>query len=449
MSILVVGLNHDNAPLSIRESLAFEREERKQLILKLKNIFGIHECVILTTCNRVEIYALTEKEFLQVGENILKKSLCEKAGADSYLIAGALYVKREHEAVRHLFRVVCGLDSMIIGETQILGQVKQAFFESMETGGTGPVFNRLFKQAITMAKKAHTETAISEQPVSVGYAAVQLLQQQCGSLAEKKVAVLGAGAMGQLAIKHLIAAGCTDLFIVNRTFKKAIAVAEQFSGTACQFDQRLAVIKEIDILVCAAETDHFLIEYEEMANIIRTRKKRPLHIVDLGVPRNVDLSVSSIANVYLFDVDHLNGIVQFNVQQRRDVARKITDMIAKDVASFYSWIHLLEVNPVISELKKKSVQIQEEAFRQIENKLPSLSEREKRVIYKYAKMIASQMTHQPVIKMKEILAETSGSKREEYLQLFTRLFTSEKSEEEPRNPFGDGALKELFQETGS
>ncbi|WP_164525450.1 glutamyl-tRNA reductase [Siminovitchia acidinfaciens] len=446
MAILVVGLNHNSAPLQIREQLHFSEEEKKLLEIKLTSSFSILECIVLSTCNRTEIYAVTDSPYL--AEGIIKNHLLQKAAKHSKTAAKSLYVKVNDGAVTHLFNVVCGLDSLVVGETQILGQVKEAFFQSQKDGCTGTLFNRLFKQAITIGKRAHTITGISKQAVSVSYAAIQLLKQHITRLNQKQTLIIGAGEMSKLAAKHLQSEGCTKLIFANRTFDRVQELAGLFDGSACPLEDSFGLMEKVDIVICSVSKRDYLLQSAGIHDLI-AKRKRPLYLIDLGVPRNVDPKIAGFENVHLYDIDHLNGVIESNSRRRLEESHKIKVMIKEELTDFKHWKKTLPVTALIRELQENASRIEREAMRNIENKLPDLTDRDKQIIHKFTKMISNQLIRQPIISMKEIASdEVDQAKKDEYLALASRLLGLES--EIALDPDGDHErINEMFKETGS
>lgn len=418
MHILVIGLNYKTAPVEIRERFAFRDEDKSEAILTLRGTKSIQECVIVGTCNRTEIYAIVDQ--LHTGRHYVKTFLSEWFQIDREEFIDYLYVKENDEAVSHLFRVVCGLDSMVLGETQILGQVRDAFIKSQELKTTGTVFNMLFKQAITIAKRAHSETEIGKNAVSVSYAAIELGKRIFGYFHKKTVLILGAGKMSELTAKHLHTNGVESVIVVNRTYEKAKVLANKFNGLAYTMDELTNALIQSDIVISSTGSDGYVISKEDIQQVMKKRKSRPLFLIDIAVPRDLDPSIHELDNVYLYDIDDLEGIVEANLQERAKEAEKIGVMIGEELSSFKSWLNTLGVVPVISALRQKAISIQEEAVRNIENKLPDLTEQELRIIRKYSKTIVNQLLHDPLIRMKEMAADSNQS-----LDLFVKIFALE------------------------
>lgn len=420
MHILTIGINHKTAPVEIRERFAFQEERMAEALQKLYQTKSILECTIVSTCNRMEIHAVVDQ--LHTGRHFIKGFLSNWFGMEREQFIDYLYIHENEDAVQHLFRVVCGLDSMVLGETQILGQVRDAFLFAQEQGTTGTIFNTLFKQAITLAKKARTETRIGDNAVSVSYAAVELARKIFGSLNGKKVLLVGAGKMSELTATHLHASGVEKVSVVNRTFERARQLADKFSGEAYGMEHLTDVVKEADIMISSTGSKTYVIERNQLEPVMKARRSRPLFMIDIAVPRDLDPDINELENVYLYDIDDLEGIVDANLQERAQEAEKIEFMIAEELIAFQSWLKTLGVIPLITSLREKALDVQEEAVRKIENKLPDLTEQEKRIIRKYTKSMINQLLHDPIVAVKELANE---SDREEKLALFVRVFALE------------------------
>ncbi len=291
---------------------------------------------------------------LHTGRHFVKQFLAKWFDLPVETFSSYLTIREEDEALEHLFKVTAGIDSMVLGETQILGQVKKSFLNGQEIGTTGTVYNQLFKQAVTFAKRAHNETAIGENAVSVSYAAVELAKKIFGSLQRKHVAILGAGKMGELAIENLYGSGVGKVTVINRTFEKAESLAAKFHGEAKSMKELQCSLLEADILITSTGATDFVIDYELMQFVERLRKGKPLFMVDIAVPRDIDPRVGELPNVFLYDIDDLQGIVEANLAERERAAVEITQMINHEVVQFKDWFATLGVVPVISALRKKS-----------------------------------------------------------------------------------------------
>ncbi|MET4561804.1 glutamyl-tRNA reductase [Lysinibacillus parviboronicapiens] len=417
MHTIVVGLNYKSAPVEIREKLSFIESELPQAMEALQKQKSILENVIVSTCNRTEIYAVVDQ--LHTGRHFVKQFLAKWFDLPVETFSSYLTIREEDEALEHLFKVTAGIDSMVLGETQILGQVKKSFLNGQEIGTTGTVYNQLFKQAVTFAKRAHNETAIGENAVSVSYAAVELAKKIFGSLQRKHVAILGAGKMGELAIENLYGSGVGKVTVINRTFEKAESLAAKFHGEAKSMKELQCSLLEADILITSTGATDFVIDYELMQFVERLRKGKPLFMVDIAVPRDIDPRVGELPNVFLYDIDDLQGIVEANLAERERAAVEITQMINHEVVQFKDWFATLGVVPVISALRKKANHIQAETMSSIENKMPDLTDRERKILSKHTKSIINQLLKEPILQAKEM---ANSPKANEQLRLFQQIF---------------------------
>lgn len=428
MHTLVVGLNYKTAPVEIREKLSFIESELPNAMAALKKEKSILEDVIVSTCNRTEIYAVVDQ--LNVGRYYIKQFLAKWFDIPVDQFENHLYIREDDASLHHLFRVTTGIDSMVLGETQILGQVKKSFLEAQEVGSTGTIYNQLFKQAVTFAKRAHSETTINENAVSVSYAAVELAKKIFGSLKNKHVAILGAGKMGELAIQNLYGNGVGKVTVVNRTFEKAELLASKFNGNAKSMRELQCILLEADILISSTGSTDYVIDHELMQFVERLRKGKPLFMVDIAVPRDLDPRIGDLPNVFLYDIDDLQGIVEANLAEREQAAQQITNMIEQEVVQFKDWFATLGVVPVISALRKKANQIQQETMMSIENKMPDLTERERKILNKHTKSIINQLLKEPILQAKEL---ANSPKANQQLQLFQQIFGIEEAVQEEVN----------------
>lgn len=442
MHTLVVGLNYKTAPVEIREKLSFIEAELPNAMAALKKEKSILEDVIVSTCNRTEIYAVVDQ--IHTGRYYIKSFLSKWFDIPIEDFEKHLYIRENDESVEHLFRVASGIDSMVLGETQILGQVRKSFLDAQEIGTTGTIYNRLFKQAITFAKRAHNETTINENAVSVSYAAVELAKKIFGSLSHKHITILGAGKMGELAIENLYGSGVGRVTVVNRTFEKAEALAQKFKGEAKSIKELQCTLLETDILISSTGSTEYVIDYELMQFVERLRKGKPLFLVDIAVPRDIDPRVEDLPNVFLYDIDDLQGIVEANLAERKQAAKQIQEMIGQEVVEFKDWVATLGVVPVISALRKKANTIQLETMKSIENKMPNLTERERKILSKHTKSIINQLLKEPILQAKEIANSPKASQK---LQLYQQIFGIEDlvQEEVRAQQMKNDAAKEIVQ----
>ncbi|WML30533.1 glutamyl-tRNA reductase [Neobacillus sp. OS1-32] len=420
MHILVIGLNYKTAPVEIRERLTFNDTDLVDAMKLLNKKKSILENVILSTCNRTEIYAVVDQ--LHTGRYYIKEFLAEWFGIEQGEFSPFLFIYDGDGAVEHLFKVTCGLHSMVLGETQILGQVRTSFMEAQTNGTTGSVFNHLFKQAITLAKKAHSDTEIGANAVSVSYAAVELAKKIFGSLENKHVVILGAGKMGELAVQNLHGNGVRKVTVINRTFNKAQDLASRFNGEARTMDELQKSLVEADILISSTGAKDFVITKERVSRIEKLRRGKPLFLVDIAVPRDLDPKLAELENVFLYDIDDLEGIVEANLEERKKAAANIMLMIEEEIVEFNQWLSMLGIIPVISALREKALAIQAETMVSLERKLPNLSDRDKKVLSKHTKSIINQMLKDPILQAKELAARPD---REQALDFFMKIFNIE------------------------
>lgn len=450
MHIIAVGLNYRTAPVEIREKFAFDEKMLPLALQQLKETKSILECVIVSTCNRTEIYAVVDR--LYMCGHYVRNFLETWFGIPRERMKDFLYIYEDRRAIDHLFRVTCGLDSMVIGETQILGQVRDAFLNAQKEKATGTLFNMLFKQAVTVAKRAHSETSIGENPVSVSYAAVELGKRIFGNFGGKTVLIIGAGKMSELTLKHLTAGGADKVVVVNRTFDKALELAAKVNGKASPIERLNDELAGADIVISSTGAPGYVLNRDKVAAAMRCRRSRPLFMIDIAVPRDIDPGISNLANVYLYDIDDLEFIVETNLNERRKEAVKIEAMIDKEIEAFDQWYKLLGVSPVIRALQDKAVAIHTETMSSLLNKLPGLDEREIKVIRKLTKSMLNQMMRDPIMRVKELAGERKG---EEAIRMFTDLFSLEalldeaRAEQEADQVAGKAALAEAKKEASA
>lgn len=422
MHILVIGINYQTASVIIRERLSFTKDSTETAIQTLREKTSIQECVIVGTCNRTEIYCVVDQ--VNLGTTDVTDFLREWFGMKIEEFEPFLYIKVDDEAVNHLFRVVCGLDSMVLGETQILGQVKESFNQSQGLKATGTIFNRLFRQAIELAKRVHTQTDISMNAVSVSYAAIELGKKISNHFQDKTVVILGTGEMGELTGKHLRSQGVNRILVANRTYVRAQRLAEKLKGTALEMGQLSSALLQADIVISSTDAKDYVIRKQEIHSQLQKRDKRPLYMIDMGVPRDIEPSVNQLNNVYLYNMDDLRGIVDENLSARKKEAQKIERMIDEERVAFQSWLGTLGVIPLIAALREKTQIMQDEAVRHIENKLPHLTDHEIQIIRKSFKVMVNQILHDPFVQMKEL---AGSSNQNEFIGQLSALFGLEEN----------------------
>ncbi|PFJ17805.1 glutamyl-tRNA reductase [Bacillus cereus] len=425
MHILVVSVNYRTAPVEFREKLTFQATELEQAMTILQNQKSVLENVIVSTCNRTEIYAVVDQ--LHTGRYYIKKFLADWFQLEIEEVAPYLTIFEQDGAIDHLFRVTCGLDSMVVGETQILGQIKDSFLEAQQVKATGTIFNELFKQVITLAKRAHSETTIGESAMSVSYAAVELGKKIFGELTDCHVLIFGAGKMGELALQNLYGSGARKVTVMNRTLSKAEVMAEKYMGHAKPLSELQCALLEADILISSTGASEYVITKEMMTKVEKMRSGRPLFMVDIAVPRDIEPAIDELEGSFLYDIDDLQGVVEANRAERLKEAEKIQFMIEEEIVLFKTWLNTLGVVPLISALRDKALAIQSETMESLERKMPNLSNREKKVISKHTKSIINQLLKDPILVAKELAAEEEAPEK---LALFAKIFDLEVEEVE-------------------
>lgn len=414
MFILTVGLNHKSAPVEVRERLSFPADSQPEALAKLTSYPAIKGCAIVSTCNRTEVYAVSTD--VEAGISTVKEFLCRYGELNEGQVYEYLYVHTLYESVRHLFRVAAGLDSMVLGETQILGQVAEAYQIACENSATNKVINALFQNAISVGKRVRTETGIDRQAVSISYAAVELAKQIFDSLENKAILVLGAGEMSELTARHLVANGVSKVIVANRSLERAEALAGQFGGSAIAFDEAFAAMSGVDIIITATGARNFIINPEQVEQVMSKRDGSTVFMIDISVPRNINPSVKNIPNVVLYDIDDLQGVVDRNLAERQKAAVECEKIIAEEMKAFLKWHNSLFVIPTIVALKDKGNNVKEAELERALGRLGSLTEKQKKIIGSMASSIVNQLLHDPVTNLKEYAATPQGHLYTEILQ---------------------------------
>jgi glutamyl-tRNA reductase len=397
MNILVVGLNHKTADVEVREKLAFNGPKLEEGLMKLVDLPEVNEAVVLSTCNRVEMYVNAAKDPTEA----VKTFLSEFHGIRRELLDDALYFLREGEAVRHVFRVASSLDSMVVGEPQILGQIKDSFEFSLKKKTTGVILNKLMKKSISVAKRVRTETKIAENAVSISFAAVELAKKIFTDLSDKHVMLLGAGEMAELAAKHLMNSGVRELVVANRTYSTGQELAREMGGRAVQFEEFLAEMVNTDIVICSTGAPTYVVDRPGMHSVMKERKQKPVFIIDISVPRNIDPEINEMANVYLYDVDDLQGVVESNVKERQNEAEHAERIIDEEIETFLQWQSSLDAVPTIIALREQAEAIKKEELVKLINRLPELQEDQRKAVEQMAATIVNKLVHSPTAALKQ------------------------------------------------
>jgi glutamyl-tRNA reductase len=354
-AILNIGLNHETAPIAVRECLAKDPQNPVLILNALRQVNEIKEAFFLSTCNRVEVLCVTDRP--SESEQAVTQLLSDLGGIPKERLDEYLFVYQEIDAVRHIFRIASSLDSMVVGEPQILGQIKEAYTLSVAEKTSGVILNRLLHKAFHAAKRVRSETGIADAAVSIAYAAVELAKKIFYDLSDRKVLLIGAGEMAELIARHLLNFGVRSLFVANRTFEKAVQLADFFKGQAVSFEEIGARILEDDIVIASTAAPDYIVTRDLLKGLMRRRRNRPLFFIDIAVPRNVEPEVNEIENVYLYDIDDLKGVVAVNLEQRRSEAIKAERIVDEETIRFGHWLRTLEVVPTIIDLKEKAEKI--------------------------------------------------------------------------------------------
>jgi len=419
VNIFVVGLSHKTAPVELRERVSLGETEVRHVLTQLRDSRTVLESVVVSTCNRLEIYGLGPSA--RAGSDFALAAVAKTTGVDRDVLWRYAYVREGEDAVRHGMRVACGIDSVVFGETQILGQMRDAYHLSLEEGATGSVFNRLFREIIHVGKRAQTETSIGREAVSVSYAAVQLARKVLGELHDKQVVVIGAGHMAGLAARHFGAQKPKSLLIFNRTLERAQALAAEVGGGAHPLDEDgiAQALAHADVVLTAIGQGRYVVTKEMVASAMMSRRGRPLVILDIAVPRDVDPEVSSSTSVYLYDVDDLEGVVAANLEERARQEAAVEAMIEEGVRAFSQWLAEQEVVPVIAALHRRGEAIEREVMASLLRKLPHLTERDQKVIHKHMMSIVHQLLREPVKNVKELSLQSGDPS---YAETLAALF---------------------------
>ncbi|HLA51099.1 MAG TPA: glutamyl-tRNA reductase [Thermodesulfobacteriota bacterium] len=417
MNLIVVGLSHKTAPVEIRERLSFPVQTIGEPLNRLCTAYEINEGVIISTCNRVEVFAVTrdiEKGLWQVKKFLSEYHNIPLEGLDKHL-----YAYTSEDAVRHIFRVSSGIDSMIIGEPQILGQVKDAYGYALQHKTAGVIMNKLFHKAFSVAKRIRTETKIGSSAVSVSYAAVELAKKIFGTLEGKIAMLIGAGEMAELAARHLLSSGVQEIIVANRTYEKAIEMAKGFNGTPIMFREFTHYLKKVDIVIASTAAPKFIIHPEQIEEVIKERKNRSMFFIDISVPRNIDPLINNIDNIYLYNVDDLQGVVEANLKERAKEAKEAEAIINEELGNFHRWVKSLDVVPTIVALKKKLEEIRKGEMEKALSGMNNLQEKDKETIDAMTKAIINKVVHDPVTHLKKEADKVEG---DFYIEAARKLF---------------------------
>jgi glutamyl-tRNA reductase len=420
MHIVVVGLSHKTAPVEIREKLAVPESRLGEALTRLCGYAGIKEGMLLSTCNRVEVYAVVEE--LEPGYSRIQEFLADAhLSVSSEQLTPHLYWQTGDRAITHLFRVACSLDSMVVGESQILGQVKDAFETALTHKTTGLILNKVVKKAISVAKRVRTDTKIAETAVSVSYAAVELAKKIFSDLRDKTVLLVGAGEMAKLAARHFIANGVRHVRVTTRTPHHAVALADRFNGTAVPFEQFREEMATADIVLVSTGAAHYLVGSDDVQRAVKQRMNRPMFLIDISVPRNIDPAVRHVDNAFLFDIDDLKFRVEQNRGERLHEAERAEHMVIEEVGTVQQWIKSLEVTPTIVALKSRAEDIKRAEVEKALGRLAHLPPNERALVESMASSIVNKLIHNTMVTLKSEVATADGAAFVEAARRFFNL----------------------------
>ncbi len=415
--LLALGVSHKTAPLDLRERLSLTEGSAVGALRELTAAVGIHEAAAISTCNRTELYLVVSDTV--EAESTALGVLTRQADIPPTELLGHLYSHRGGEAAHHLFRVTAGLDSMIVGEAEIQGQVKRAYELALVEGGTGPILNRLFRGALAAGGRVREETRIGEKGLSVPSVAVELARRTLGDLGERRVLVVGAGETAEIVARALVARGVATVFVANRHYDRAIGLAERFGGEAVRFEELPEQLEAADIVVAATNSPHHIVERDDLAHVMSTRDGRPLLLVDIAVPRDIEPACRELAGVSLHDIDDVQQIAERNASSREAEARRAGPILAAELDRFERWHASLEVVPTISALRERSDEIVRRVLAENDGRWESISAADRERLGAMARAIASRLLHEPTLRMKR---SAGGDEAYLYVSALRELF---------------------------
>lgn len=417
MDIVVLGLSHKTAPIEIRERLHVSESNLPEALERLGTCEHLLERMMLSTCNRVETYAVAED--VEGARRSVVEFLAERHALPREAFEPALYLLTGDQAIRHVFRVASSLDAMVVGEAQILGQVKAAYGVALGQDATGVILNNLMETAFHVAKRIRTETGIGASAVSIPTAAIELAKKIFGDLKGRAVMLIGAGKMSELSARHLLADGVGAVIVANRNFDRAVELAERFKGRPVRYDAAKADMVQADIIISSTGAPHQILSKADLEQIIVQRRNRPIFLIDIAVPRDIDPAANEIDNVYLYDIDDLEGVVQANLRERLLEAERAEALIDREVSKFARWFGSLTVVPTIVAMRKKVESIRLEELRKVLAKMPDLTPEERQAVSSLTSAIVNKILHDPMTELRRQSALEDGHL---YVNVLRRLF---------------------------
>ena len=404
MNIVVVGLSHKTAPVAVREKISFQEKKLPEALITLTRREGILESVILSTCNRVEVIVIASH--VREGIEEVKRFIADYNDITQESVDNHLYSHTSEEAIKHLFRVASSLDSMVVGEPQILGQMKNAYQEALDHNVTGLILNKLFRKAFSVAKRVRTETDIASSAVSISYAAVELARKIFGELEDKRVMIVGAGEMCELAAKHFVNNGIKEILVANRTHERAANMAAEFNGQAVLFENIYLNLDEVDIILSSTGSPTHIINATQVKEALAKRRNSPMFFIDIAVPRDIDPDINDLDNAYLYDIDDLQGVVEANKKEREKEAAAANAIIEGEITQFHRWLKTLDVMPTIVSLREKMEEIRTLELEKLLANMGDLPSAQMKVIEKSTAAMINKILHMPISNLKK-MADTS------------------------------------------
>jgi glutamyl-tRNA reductase len=394
MKLILAGVSHRTAPVETRERLAFPEARLAGALQDLAGQPGIREACILSTCNRVEISMAVQEDV--DAHAAIRTFLNATHSIDCASLGPQFYAYEGKDAIHHLFRVAASLDSMILGEPQILGQMKQAYAAARGEGVIGGLLDNVMTSAFKAAKRVRSETGIGQMAVSVSYAAVELARKIFGSLSGKSTMIIGSGKMSELAVRHLRRSGLAHIFVTNRTHQRAVELAQAFNGTAVDYTRFVSMLPEIDIVIASTGATSYVLTKEDMQRVIAARKNRPMFLIDIAVPRNIDPGVNDIENLFLYDIDDLQGVVNANLKERNKEAERAEAIINSEVEKMIARLHVQEVAPTIVSLQEQLEEIRAAEVQKTLRRMPHLTPQDRDSIEAMTRAIMNKVAHAPI-----------------------------------------------------
>jgi glutamyl-tRNA reductase len=407
MKLLITGVSHNTAPVEVRERLAFREEALPAALADLKARDGVAEAVILSTCNRVEITVTTDDRVDP--QSLVDSFLAEFKAIEPGRIAPHLFRHEGRDAIHHLFRVASSLDSMVVGEPQILGQLKAAYSTAKTCGTVCGWLDGLMTRSFSVAKRVRSETGIGQMAVSVSYAAVELARKIFGNLSNCKIMIVGAGKMSELAARHLRRSGASHVFVTNRTHERAVEMAELFHGTPVEYTRFISMLPEVDIVITSSGAPHYILRKEDMHRVISARRNKPMFLIDIAVPRNIEPAVNDLANVFLYDIDDLQEVVNANLRERMKEAGHAETLVEEEVERMMTRLKVAEIAPTIVGLQEQLEQIRAAEVDKARRRHGPFTAEQEQAIEAITRGIINKVAHGPISELRNHAGQPEGA----------------------------------------